>query len=211
MWKISLWSVDYIINESTSNFYLISNSVEISLVGWGPGLNNAYFWLIGPIGTNFCGLCIKIQTCLCTKCIWKVPPAKYHQFYLGLNVLTNVSFSGIGYGHWWHYPGTLSFLPPSLLLILRSDTHRLHLRVPDLQRTRSDLTKRVDTRIMMTVMTTRATCSISDCWCWLWCFQPARMDARRVPMMVAAWSVTTMAAEQVTNRMEWTASVSTSW
>ena len=35
--KISLWSVDYIFNQSTPNFGLISNSIEISLVGQGPG------------------------------------------------------------------------------------------------------------------------------------------------------------------------------
>ena len=36
MCKISLWSVEYILNQSTSIFCLISNSIEISLVGRGP-------------------------------------------------------------------------------------------------------------------------------------------------------------------------------
>ena len=35
--QVSLWLVQYILKQSTSNFYLISNSIEILLVGWGPG------------------------------------------------------------------------------------------------------------------------------------------------------------------------------
>ena len=35
--KISLWSVKYILNQSTANFGQISNSIEISLVGQAPG------------------------------------------------------------------------------------------------------------------------------------------------------------------------------
>ena len=31
--NISLWSVEYILNHSTSNFDLISNSIEMTLVG----------------------------------------------------------------------------------------------------------------------------------------------------------------------------------
>ena len=35
--KILLWSVMYILKKSAPNFDLISNSIEISLVGWPPG------------------------------------------------------------------------------------------------------------------------------------------------------------------------------
>ena len=34
--KISLWSVEYILNQSTANFGWISNSIEISFVGQAP-------------------------------------------------------------------------------------------------------------------------------------------------------------------------------
>ena len=34
--KISLWSAEYILNQSTSNFGVISNSIEISLMGLAP-------------------------------------------------------------------------------------------------------------------------------------------------------------------------------
>ena len=36
--KMLLWSVKYILNQRTSNFGLISNLTEISLVGQAPGL-----------------------------------------------------------------------------------------------------------------------------------------------------------------------------
>ena len=36
--KISLWLVEYFLNQSTVNFDRISNLIEISLVGWPPGL-----------------------------------------------------------------------------------------------------------------------------------------------------------------------------
>ena len=36
--KISLWSVEYILNQSTSTFGVISNSIEISLGGLAPGM-----------------------------------------------------------------------------------------------------------------------------------------------------------------------------
>ena len=37
MYKIALWSVEYISNQSTENFGRISNSIEIALVGRAPG------------------------------------------------------------------------------------------------------------------------------------------------------------------------------
>ena len=37
MCKISLWSVERILNQSTANFDWISNSIEIALVGQAPG------------------------------------------------------------------------------------------------------------------------------------------------------------------------------
>ena len=36
--KISLWWVEYILNQSTANFGQISNLIKISLVGWVPGM-----------------------------------------------------------------------------------------------------------------------------------------------------------------------------
>ena len=39
--KISLWSVAHILNQSTPNFYRISNSIEIPLVGRAPGSREA--------------------------------------------------------------------------------------------------------------------------------------------------------------------------
>ena len=39
--KISLWSVEQILNYSTPNFDQISNSIEIPLVGQAPGLARA--------------------------------------------------------------------------------------------------------------------------------------------------------------------------
>ena len=35
--KILLWSVEYILNQSTANYGRIFNSMEISLVGQAPG------------------------------------------------------------------------------------------------------------------------------------------------------------------------------
>ena len=40
MYKISLWSVERIMNQSTSNFDKISNSIKISLVGRAPAQQN---------------------------------------------------------------------------------------------------------------------------------------------------------------------------
>ena len=39
MCKISLWLVEYILNQSIANFGRIYNSIEISLVGRAPGLD----------------------------------------------------------------------------------------------------------------------------------------------------------------------------
>ena len=46
VWKISLWSVQHILNQSTPNFDRISNSIEIPLVGLAPEQNifNAKDW-----------------------------------------------------------------------------------------------------------------------------------------------------------------------
>ena len=42
--KILLWSVEYILNQSSSNFGLISNSTKISLVRRGPGHYCVWTW-----------------------------------------------------------------------------------------------------------------------------------------------------------------------
>ena len=40
MYKISLWSVEHIMNQSTPNFDQISNSIKISLEGRVPAQQN---------------------------------------------------------------------------------------------------------------------------------------------------------------------------
>ena len=80
MCKISLWSVDQILNHSITNFHWISNSIEISLVGWVSGhwvyslatswksvilkisLSNAFSWLISRALQS-------IGICAC-RCNW---------------------------------------------------------------------------------------------------------------------------------------------
>ena len=52
-------------------------------------LTNAGMLLIGPLGTNFSGISIEIQTLSFKKMRLKVSFAKWWQFCLGLNVLTN--------------------------------------------------------------------------------------------------------------------------
>ena len=48
MWKISLWSVDYIWSHSTANFGRISHLIELSSVGGAPGYNQTpgIYWNI---------------------------------------------------------------------------------------------------------------------------------------------------------------------
>ena len=65
--------------------------------GLSPGWRQAIIWtnagilLIGPLGTNFSEISIKILTFSFTKMRLKVSSAKWHQFCLGLNVLKHVS------------------------------------------------------------------------------------------------------------------------
>ena len=47
--KISLWSIEYIFNYSTPTFDRISNSIEMLLLGWGPGL-----FMVQPIPPRQC-------------------------------------------------------------------------------------------------------------------------------------------------------------
>ena len=58
MCKVSLWSVEYILNQSTANFGRISNSIEISLVGRAPGHNLHRSWQLN------CHDMYEIVTCL---------------------------------------------------------------------------------------------------------------------------------------------------
>ena len=61
--------------------------------GLSPGRRQAIIWtnagilLIGPLGTNFSEISIKIQTFSFTKMCLKVSSAKWRPFCLGLNVL----------------------------------------------------------------------------------------------------------------------------
>ena len=48
---------------------------------------NAWILLIGPLGTNFSEILIKIETCSFKKTHLKVSSAKWRPFCLGLNVL----------------------------------------------------------------------------------------------------------------------------
>ena len=53
MCKISLWSVEYISNQSTVNFGRISNSIEILLVGRVPGvLRETGMGVTKPVSSN---------------------------------------------------------------------------------------------------------------------------------------------------------------
>ena len=52
---------------------------------------NAEIMLIGPLGTNFSEILIKIHTFLFKKMHLKMLSAEQHPFCLGLNVLTQLS------------------------------------------------------------------------------------------------------------------------
>ena len=56
MCKISLWSVEYTLNQSTIYFGRFSNSIEISLVGWAPTAYNRM-----PLGVSLC-FCLLIRS-----------------------------------------------------------------------------------------------------------------------------------------------------
>ena len=64
--------------------------------GLSPGQCQAIIWtsarilLIGPLGINFSGILIRIQTFSYTKIHLKMPSAKWRPFCLGLNVLTRM-------------------------------------------------------------------------------------------------------------------------
>ena len=53
VYKISLWSVEYILNQSTSNICLISNSIEISLAGRGPGRYDSFMDMWTMINSRY--------------------------------------------------------------------------------------------------------------------------------------------------------------
>ena len=65
--------------------------------GLSPGGHQAIIWtnagilLIGPLGTNFSGIFIKIHTFSFKKMRFKMSSGKWRPFCLGLNVLTWVS------------------------------------------------------------------------------------------------------------------------
>ena len=47
--KISLWSLEYILNQITAKFCRISNSIEIPFVGWAPGLVAVEQWWMNDL------------------------------------------------------------------------------------------------------------------------------------------------------------------
>ena len=83
--KISLWSVEYILNKSTAHFGRISNSIEISLVGRAPGHRFHQFitkyeidltWTANSSETNR-NMLISIRTTIIDHVIVKpIPPEK---------------------------------------------------------------------------------------------------------------------------------------
>ena len=74
--------------------------------GLSPGRRQAIIWtnagilLIGPLGTNFSEIPIKILTFSFTKMRLEVSSAKWRRFCLGLNALTEISSA-------WQVTGTL--------------------------------------------------------------------------------------------------------
>ena len=62
--------------------------------GLSPGQRRAIIWtsagilLIGPLGTNFSGILIRIKICSFKEMHFKMSSAKWRPFYLSLNVLT---------------------------------------------------------------------------------------------------------------------------
>ena len=59
MCKILLWSVEQILNYSPPNFDQISNSIQIALVGWGPGTHFTNgLWAHGWNLWQFCAICL---------------------------------------------------------------------------------------------------------------------------------------------------------
>ena len=75
-----------------SNLYTTTGSDN----GLSPGRRHAIIWtiagifLIGPLGTNFSEIFIRIQTFSFKKMHLKMSSAKWRPFCLGLNVLRNV-------------------------------------------------------------------------------------------------------------------------
>ena len=75
--------------------------------GLSPGRRQAIIWtnpgilFIGPLGTNFSEISIKILTFLFTKMHLKVSSVKWHPFCLGLNGLTP-GFNGLGKDNWFY-------------------------------------------------------------------------------------------------------------
>ena len=85
-----------------------------------PGRRQAIIWtnagilLIGPLGTNFSEISIKILTFSFTKMRLKVSSAKWRPFCLGLNVLS-VGQICVGVQHfgWWMTPLIARFMGPT--------------------------------------------------------------------------------------------------
>ena len=86
----------------------------LTIIGWDNGLSpnrrqaiistNDGLLLIGPLGTNFNEMLIKILTFSFKKMRLKVSSVKWRPFYLGLNVLNDVNMSPVcATSHWRHF------------------------------------------------------------------------------------------------------------
>ena len=96
--------------------------------GLSPGRRQAIIWtnvgilLIGPLGTNFSEILIKIHTFSFKTMYWKLSSAKWRRFGLGLNVLTDDKWARYGTNamspsHMWHKTiELLNFIMKSMLM-----------------------------------------------------------------------------------------------
>ena len=83
--------------------------------GLSPGRRQAIIWtnaailLIGPLGTNFSEILIRIQTFSFRKMHWKISSAKWRPFCLGLNELTQCQLHHVHWVMWvWWCKKTLA-------------------------------------------------------------------------------------------------------
>ena len=94
--------------------YISNLTIIVSDNGLSPGQWQAFIWtnagtlLIGPLGTNFSEILIRIQTFSFKKMHFKISSVKWWPFCFGLNVLT----------HWW-----LSRMPHDDVMTCKSCMH----------------------------------------------------------------------------------------
>ena len=82
------WHISYMRQQTNHHWF------RLWLVAWSAIIStNAGILSIGPLGTNFNEVLIKIHTFSFKKIHWKMSSGKWRPFCLGLNVLTSM----------WHY------------------------------------------------------------------------------------------------------------